>query len=174
MMKEIALMYRENVLWDDIISVREIIESSGFFSDAEADVAVELVQERIMKGISSGYYFLFVEQAGRVVGYTCFGPVPCTIASYALYWISVHNDFRERGIGKELLQKSEQIIVELGGKRLYVETASREQYNPTRRFYLNCGYREEAVLEDFYAPHDGKVIYLKVLHSDTNNGDRTC
>lgn len=172
-MKEIALTYRENVLWDDIIRVREIIESTGFFSDAEADVAVELVQERIMKGISSGYYFVFAEQTGRVVGYTCFGPIPCTVASYDLHWIAVHNDFRGRGIGKVLIKKTETIIATQGGGRIYVDTASREQYESTRRFYLHCGYREEAVLEDFYAPGDGKVIYVKVLHSDTRGGDRT-
>jgi hypothetical protein len=44
-----------------------------------------------------------------------------------------------------------------------VETSSRPLYEPTRRFYLACGYRLEAQLEDFYAPGDGKVIFLKVL-----------
>jgi GNAT superfamily N-acetyltransferase len=173
MIKKQVLIYRENVVQKDIQCVRKIIESSGFFSDAEADLAVELVQERLTKGASSGYYFLFAEQGERTVGYTCFGPIPCTIASYALYWIAIHNGFRGKGIGKGLLKKSEQVIAEWGGKRLYVETASREQYDPTRRFYLNCDYREEARLNDFYAPGDGKVIYVKALHSDTRRGDRT-
>lgn len=172
-MKEQIITYREDVIWDDIESVREIVESSGFFSDAEVDIAVELVQERLMKGISSGYYFLFAEQEGKVLGYTCFGPIPCTVASYALYWIAVHNDFRGSGIGKELMNKTETIITTQGGRRIYVDTASREQYHPTHGFYRNCGYREEAVLEDFYASGDGKVIYVKGLHSDPRNGDRT-
>jgi ribosomal protein S18 acetylase RimI-like enzyme len=172
MMKEQIITYREDVIWDDIESVREIVESSGFFSNAEIDVAIELVQEHLMKGISSGYYFVFVEQAGRVVGYTCFGPIPCTVASYDLHWIAVHNDFRGRGIGKELLKKTEAIIATQGGWRIYIDTASREQYESTRRFYLHCGYREEAVLDDFYAPGDGKVIYVKVLHPNIRRGDR--
>jgi hypothetical protein len=46
---------------------------------------------------------------------------------------------------------------------VYVETSSRDQYEPTRRFYLKCGYRVDAVLEDFYAPGDGKVIFVKAL-----------
>jgi hypothetical protein len=46
---------------------------------------------------------------------------------------------------------------------VYAETSSRPQYEPTRSFYRACGYRLEARLEDFYAPGDGKVIFLKVL-----------
>jgi ribosomal protein S18 acetylase RimI-like enzyme len=131
---------------------------------------VELIEERLVKGLRSGYHFLFAEQNGQVLGYTCFGPIACTIASYNFYWIVVHNNARGRGIGKELLRRSEEIIAAQGGERLYIETASRDQYNPTRRFYFDCGYRKEALLEDFYAPGDGKVIYVKVLHSSRKIG----
>jgi GNAT superfamily N-acetyltransferase len=71
--------------------------------------------------------------------------------------------YRGQGIGKALLQRTETAITAQGGSRLYIETASRPQYESTRKFYLTCHYREEAILEDFYAPGDGKVIYVKVL-----------
>jgi hypothetical protein len=51
----------------------------------------------------------------------------------------------------------------MGGKRIYVETSSREQYRPTRSFYSCCGYCKEATLEDFYSSGDHKVIYLRML-----------
>jgi ribosomal protein S18 acetylase RimI-like enzyme len=63
----------------------------------------------------------------------------------------------------ELLKKVEEKIREMGGKRIYVETSSREQYEPTRLFYSRCGYRKEATLKNFYSPGDDKVIYLRVL-----------
>jgi hypothetical protein len=34
---------------------------------------------------------------------------------------------------------------------------------PTHRFYERCGYRQAAFLEDFYAPGDGKVIFVRSL-----------
>jgi hypothetical protein len=37
------------------------------------------------------------------------------------------------------------------------------QYASTRAFYEDCGYRLEAVLADFYAAGDGKVVYCKSL-----------
>lgn len=155
--------FRDSVLPSDPDAVRAIVESSGFFSKEEIDIAVELVDERLKQGLASGYYFIFAEQNQRVVGYTCFGPVPATKFSYDLYWIAVHNDFRGAGIGKKLMLKSEEAISRLGGRRIYIETSSREQYQPTRAFYLASGYKQDALLEDFYAPGDSKVIFVKAI-----------
>ncbi len=157
------LTFRQETRQTDAQSIRELTASTGFFTDAEIDVAVELVEERLLKGESSGYYFLFAECEGRVVGYACFGPIPCTISSYDLYWIAVHNAFRGKGIGKVLMRKSEETIGSMGGQRVYIETSSRLQYDSTRRFYLACAYEEAAFFADFYAPGDGKVVYLKTL-----------
>jgi hypothetical protein len=46
---------------------------------------------------------------------------------------------------------------------MYVDTSGRAQYAPTRAFYEHMGYERAAVLEDFYAPGDAKVIYSKIL-----------
>jgi len=155
--------WREGPRPSDAERIREIFVSSGFFSKEEIDVAVELVQERLGKGLVSGYYFLFAEKDDQVIGYSCFGPIPCTTESYDIYWIAVQNDLRRSGLGRKILERVEQKIREVGGKRIYVETASRDQYTPTRSFYMRCGYKEEATLRDFYSPGDSKIIYLKVL-----------
>lgn len=154
---------REDVQPGDPASIRRIIESTGFFYPDEADVAVELVQERLDRGEASGYHFVLAERAGKVAGYTCFGSIPCTGSSYDLYWIAVDKECQGLGAGQRLLEASEQAIRRLGGTRVYIETSSRPQYEPTRGFYLRCGYRQEAVLQDFYYPGDSKVIYVKAL-----------
>ena len=160
------IIWREEPRSSDVDIVRDIITSSGFFSKEEIEVAVELVQERLSKGVSSGYYFLFGEKDDQVIGYSCFGPIPCTTESFDIYWIAVHEKLRGLGLGREILERVEQKIRDMGGKRIYVETSSRKQYAPTRSFYMQCGYKEEAVLKDFYSPGDHKVIFLKVLFGD--------
>jgi hypothetical protein len=50
-----------------------------------------------------------------------------------------------------------------GAGRVYVETSTRELYEPTRRFYVACGYRLEATLAEFYGPGDGKAVFVKVV-----------
>jgi GNAT superfamily N-acetyltransferase len=143
--------------------VRAIVESTGFFNPAEVAVAVELVDERLAKGPSSGYHFVFAERDGRTHGYASYGHIAGTAASYDLYWIAVEASSRRGGLGRILLAESERLIHEAGGRRVYVETSTRDQYHPTRAFYERSEYRLEVVLEDFYGPGDGKAIYVKVL-----------
>jgi ribosomal protein S18 acetylase RimI-like enzyme len=158
-----GLMFREEVGPSDAKMVRDIVASTGFFHGHEIEVAVELVEERLQEGPGSGYLFLFAEQAGRTVGYSCYGEIACTQGSYDLYWIAVHDDLRGRGIGGLLLQKTEERIAGLRGRAIWVETSGQEKYLPTRKFYLRNGYHEAAVLPEFYAAGDDKVVYVKML-----------
>lgn len=168
-MEKINKTYRENISWreepipSDIQDIVEIVRSTGFFSDEELDIAGELVEERLLKGVGSGYYFLFMEINKKLTGYSCYGPVPGTLNSFDLYWIAVENQSRGRGLGRLLLEMSEQKIASMNGKNIYIETSSRDLYLPTRKFYEVCGYRTEARLKDFYAPGDDKIIYVKAL-----------
>jgi ribosomal protein S18 acetylase RimI-like enzyme len=163
MNKNTPLIFRENVLPGDAAMVRAIAASSGFFYEHEIEVAVELVEERLQKGLKSGYLFLFAELDGHTVGYSCYGEIACTVGSYDLYWIAVHNDCRNQGIGKMLLKKNEELIAALGGRCIWVETSAQEKYQPTREFYLHNQYHTEAVLKDFYGPGDDKFIFVKRL-----------
>lgn len=162
--------YRAHVLFSDLLAVERVLLSTGFFSREEVTVARELVDERLRRGGKCGYHFLFLELDGQVAGYACFGPIPFTSAAYDLYWIAVHNAFRGLGLGRELLETAENTMVAMGCRRVYVETSGRPQYEPTRRFYRVCGYRAEAVLKDFYAAGDDKVVYLKVFQAACPSG----
>ncbi|RPI24907.1 MAG: GNAT family N-acetyltransferase [Acidobacteria bacterium] len=143
--------------------IRALVTATGFFTEEEVGIAAELIQEAVDRGTDSGYLVLVAEHDGRVLGYTCYGPIPGTDSSYDLYWIAVHPDAQGHGLGKTLIRETEKFIQEAGGQRVYIETSSRDQYAPTRRFYLSCGYAEEARLLDFYRPGDSKVMYSKKL-----------
>ncbi len=157
------LSYRDTPAPSDVAIVREIVSSSGFFSSAEVDIAEELVLERLSKGVSSGYFFVFAEDRDEVAGYACFGPIPGTLASFDLYWIAVRALMRGEGLGKEIFREVEKGIRNMGGARVYADTSSKDLYRPTHAFYRSCGFSEEAVLKDFYAPGDDKIIFVKPL-----------
>jgi ribosomal protein S18 acetylase RimI-like enzyme len=157
------ITYRQEIKPTDVAAIETIIRSSGFFSAEEIDIAQELAEEKLELGAASSYQFLFAENEDIVFGYSCFGLIPMTSASYDIYWIAVNQHLRSKGLGKKLMEKSEEIIRSLGGKRVYVETASRKQYQTTHSFYQSCGYHQAAFLEDFYAEGDGKIIYVKIL-----------
>lgn len=158
-----AITFRTSLHDDDAALVQRVTRATGFFSRSEIGVAVELVAAALKEGVASGYSFLFAESDGYGYGYTCFGPVPCTADSFDLYWVVVDSSFQGQGIGKRLLIRTEQMIKEIGGSRVYAETSSRAQYRPTRSFYRHAGFHRAARLKDFYAPGDDKVIYCKAL-----------
>jgi ribosomal protein S18 acetylase RimI-like enzyme len=158
-----AVRFREEVKPADIRAVRRIVESAGLFREEEIELAVELIRESLSRGTASGYHFVFAEKKTAVVGYCCYGPIPCTARRYDLYWIAVSPDEQGKGLGTELLSFCEGKIAALGGERIYVETSSRQSYDATRKFYRKRGYHREAVLADFYAPGDSKIILVKVL-----------
>jgi D-alanine-D-alanine ligase len=155
--------FRYELQSEDRRRVRELVASTGVFSAIEEDIAVELVDERIAKGHASGYHFVFAEQEGKTLGYACYGPIPLTHGSYDLYWIAVEKNLQGQKIGQRLLGESERLILAAGGRQVYIETSNRSQYAPTREFYLRNGYQQAALLTDFYAPGDDKVIYWKAF-----------
>jgi len=155
--------FRREIRATDPADIRRIVESSGYFSREEIAIAVELIDERIARGDASGYHFLFADSASGMLGYTCFGPIPGTRSGWDLYWIAVRRDAQGQHLGRELLEITERAVQAAGGTRLYAETSSRDQYEPTRAFYLRRGYTVAAQLPEFYGPGDDKLVYSKLI-----------
>lgn len=145
----------------DINRVMEIIDSTKFFYDHEVEIAVELVAERLAHGESCGYHFVFAEVDGVTAAYSCFGPITMSDTSFDLYWIATHNDYRGKGIGKQLLEETCNEARKMGCKILIAETSGLPHYEPTRVFYINNKFDLEARLKDFYKMGDDKLFYTK-------------
>lgn len=158
----------------DSEAIRAMVRATGFFCDEEVAIASELIDDRIAHGERSHYQFLFADDsAGQPVGYACFGRTSGTAHSFDLYWIVVQPSQQRGGVGRALLVECERRIAKIaGGKaRIYVETSSRAQYQPTRAFYRRCGYVIDAEQDDFYAPGDGKVTFVKAIESNLSENE---
>ena len=160
---ESGLRIRRALEAADRAPLEELIRATEFFNPEEIDVALELVDDRLANGEASHYRFLVGEVDGQVAGYACWGAIAGTLASVDLYWIVVHPAFQGKKAGSALLKAAEEHIRSEGRARVYVETSTRPQYHPTRAFYAACGYTLAAELPDFYAPGDGKAMFVKVL-----------
>jgi GNAT superfamily N-acetyltransferase len=160
---ESDITFRYEPVLEDCAAVRGIVASTGFFNPAEIEIAVELVEECLELGEASGYYFVFAERDGEILGYSCYGPIDGTEGSFDLYWVAVDHGRRSQGLGRVLMHETERIVRSAGGRRFYAETSGRDQYEPTRRFYERLGFSRETQLRDFYAPGDDKVFYVKVV-----------
>ena len=148
----------------DVERARQIVEQTGVFRSDEIGIAEEVFREAVDRP-GKDYYALGAFEDDRLVGFTCFGPTPCTVATWDLYWIAVHPDTHRLGIGRRLMQAAEHTIQKHGGHLVVVETASRPDYAATRAFYEALDYRLAARISGYYAPGDDLVVYVKHLHS---------
>jgi ribosomal protein S18 acetylase RimI-like enzyme len=158
------LAFRDELRPGEDRVIRAVTESAGVFNPEEIDISEELARENLTRGAeASGYYFLVAESGGEVLGYTCFGPIPGARRRYDLYWIAVAQESKGMGVGRALIQRTEERIQAADGAKIYVETSSRPPYAPARSFYRRCGYQQEAALRDYYDDGDDKVIFVKAL-----------
>ena len=156
--------FRTELISGDTKKIAEVLESTGFFYSFEIKIATDIADITIEKGSkNSGYNFIIACENGRMTGFCCYGFNPCTQSSYDLYWIAVHQNYKNQGLGKQLIKLVEQSVLEMGGTIIWVETSGRALYEPTRAFYSAIGYEKVAVLPDYYAIGDDKIIYRKQL-----------
>ena len=159
----VAVDIRHEVCAADVEAVRQLAAQAGVFTTEEVTIAAELVDERVERGLASGYHFIFFEEAGRLIGYACWGPIGGAPGRFDLYWIVVRPARQRTGLGQAIIREVEAAIGAAGGVRIYVETSGRPQYAATRAFYRARGYRKVAELPHFYAEGDAKIILVKEL-----------
>jgi GNAT superfamily N-acetyltransferase len=149
--------------------IEEISRAVGVFRDDEIPVALE-----VFDGAAAGspdYLALGADIDGRLAGWICWGPTPCTLGTFDLYWMAVDPAHHGAGVGTALLHAMEHQLP--GTARLViVETAGRPDYAPTRAFYEARGYRVASRIPDFYAPGDDQVVYLKRMDEQSGAGER--
>ncbi len=155
--------WRSAVRAEDPPKIRALVVATGMFSAEEEKIAEELASERIERGRISGYDFILAFEGERLIGYTCYGPIPGSELGWDLYWIAVSPDQQGKGLGGRLLERTETAIRRAGGRTLWADTSSRPSYEKTRAFYTGHGFTLAADLADFYRPGDGKALFRKEL-----------
>jgi len=140
--------------------IEEISRAVGLFRDDEVAVALEVFDGAVAG--SSDYTALGAEHDGRLAGWICWGPTPCTLGTFDLYWMAVDPALHGAGIGTTLLHAMECRLAGVA-RLIVVETAGRPDYAPTRAFYEARGYRAVSRIPDFYAPGDDQVVFVKVV-----------
>lgn len=148
-------------------SDREAVEAmtrgSGGFHPDEVRVALDVFDAAMgigRIGPDPDYELCAVEVDGVLAGWACWGPTPCTVGTFDLYWIVVDGPWQGKGVGSVLIEEMERRVA--GRARLIVvETAGRDDYAGTRAFYERRGYRRESRIPDYYAPGDDLVVYVK-------------
>jgi GNAT superfamily N-acetyltransferase len=141
--------------------IEEITRAVGLFREDEIPVALEVFDDAVrISSFDAPYVALGADVDGRLAGWICWGPTPCTLGTYDLYWMAVDPSVQGSGLGTALISEMERILA--GTARLIVvETAGRADYSATRAFYEARGYRATATIPEFYGPGDDQVVFVK-------------
>jgi GNAT superfamily N-acetyltransferase len=155
----------------DRARIEEITRAVGLFREDEILVALEVFDEAVRAGpygVAPGgdpYTAMGADIDGALAGWICWGPTPCTLGTFDLYWMAVDPAVQGTGIGTALIVEMERRLASVA-RLIVVETAGRLDYRATRRFYEARGYRAIATIPDFYAPGDDQVVFVKSVRGE--------
>ena len=153
-------------------AVTRLLKNTPEFTPEEAAVAAELADISLRDGwLPSGYFTEVAEDKQTVTGFICYGPTPMTLGTWDVYWLAVDSSMQRKGIGRALLSHAEEEIMKNGARMILIETSGQPSYQRTRKFYESMAYSVIAVVPEFYAPGDDKVLFRKKFGE---NGDAGC
>jgi ribosomal protein S18 acetylase RimI-like enzyme len=146
---------------DDVAGLLALTAGTGFFKPHEVGTLREVFADYFNKEQAAGHCCVALEDAGELLGFAYYAPNSMADRTWDLWWIVVRLDLQGRGAGSSLLNHLEADIRRQHGRILFVETSSQPHYDPTRRFYLKHRYERHAVIEDYYAAGDDKIVFRK-------------
>ena len=145
-------------------AILQIGSQVGVFTAEEVATVDELLQAHLYDPEQQDYHFCVAcDEQDRVLGFVCFGPTALTEGTYDLYWIAVNKSLHGVGLGRALMEWTEEHVRVAGGRLLVAETSGTPEYTPTRRFYERLGYEGHLSVPDFYRPGDDLIVYSKPL-----------
>jgi ribosomal protein S18 acetylase RimI-like enzyme len=143
----------------DIEGLKNVLDNCELFPSEYLD---DMITDYFINPDTDHIWFT-VEQEGKILSIAFCAPMTFTNGTYNLYAIGVHNDYQGKGIGNKMIAYLESKLKTAGHRILIVETSSTDALALTREFYDKCGYRREAVIQDFWDEGDDKIVFWKKL-----------
>jgi len=148
------------VVKQDGAALKEVLNSIELFP---AEMLDDMISDYFNNPKSQDIWFTATQNDQPIaIGYCA--PEKLTEGTYNLFAIGVRNDIQGKGIGKKMMAYLEDQLKQNGNRILIVETSGTDDFKLTRKFYENLNYTKEAVIRDFWANGDDKVIYWKKLN----------
>jgi ribosomal protein S18 acetylase RimI-like enzyme len=145
----------------DITALKEVIDANELFP---SDMLDDMMSDYFSNENSSDLWFTYEKTKPIAIAFCA--PERMTEGTWNLYLIAVHPDFQNKGIGTSLLDYIEKLLAKQGERILLVETSSLAGFEKTRKFYLKCGYEQEARIREFYQAGEDKIVFRKSLSRD--------
>lgn len=148
-----------NIIHDDIPAIKNVLENCDLFP---SEYLEEMIRPHLNTKHSKEIWFTH-ESEGNIQSIAYCAPMALTNGTYNLYAIGIHKKYQHQGIGTLMMKHLESILIDKKARVLIVETSSSSEQEAARKFYLKCGYTQEATIREFWDEGDDKVIFWKKL-----------
>ncbi len=144
----------------DIPYLKQVLDSIELFPSEMLD---EMIADFFDNPESEDVWFTALQNEEAISIGFC-SPEKLTEGTYNLYALGIRSDIQAKGIGSKMMSFIEDHLRNKGSRVLIVDTSGTEDFQLTRNFYEKLNYNKEAVIRDFWAEGDDKVVYWKKLN----------
>lgn len=153
---------------DDTAAVIRLADDVGLFSPDELEELHEILVDSLAKtGDNQPLWITDDENGLGLAGVAYCESERMTEGTWNLLLIAVHPSHQRQGCGEKLLHYVVQTLTARGARILLVETSGTPDFEYVREFYRKHGFEEEARIREFYAAGADKIIFRKVLTTQT-------
>jgi len=144
---------------EDIPAIKEVLDTIELFP---SEYLEDMMSDYLNNPETEDIWFTATEDDKPISLAYC-APEKFTEGTFNLYAIGVKKDCQGKGLGGKMMDYLEQELKSAGQRVLIVETSSSPDLALTREFYPKQGYKQVAVLPDFWKEGEDKVVYCKKL-----------
>ena len=143
----------------DLSALKEVLDSIELFPSEYLD---DMISDYFNNPETEDIWFTAIEEDKPVALAYC-APEKFTEGTFNLYAIGVRKDYQGKKIGGRMIHYLEKELKTAGHRVLIVETSSSPDLALTREFYPKQGYKQVAVLPDFWTEGEDKVVFWKKM-----------
>ncbi|WNJ17873.1 GNAT family N-acetyltransferase [Pontibacter sp. G13] len=144
----------------DLPALKQVLDSIELFP---AEMLEDMIADFFSQSDSEEIWFTETD-GGTPISIGFCAPEKMTEGTFNLYAIGVQSDYQGKGTGSRMMAFIEELLRSQGHRILIVDTSGTEEFTLTRKFYQQLGYAQEAVIRDFWAEGDDKVVFWKRLN----------
>lgn len=143
----------------DIDELKKVVDSCQLFPSEYLD---EMIADYFNNAETEELWFTcLIDEKPVAIGYCV--PEKLTEGTYNLLAIGVSQNAQRNGVASAMMEYIERALKDKEGRLLIVETSNVSAQEGARKFYHKIGYKQVAVIEDFWKEGEDKMIFLKKL-----------
>jgi len=146
--------------------VAEFLTSADAFDQTWAPAEKSIVHQAPVDSLKNKHHkYWYIEKGDQVIAAAGVRENKYGSGGYEMDsdYIAVHRNFRQAGLGCQLLTQIKNYVKNQKGRYIHVVSCDIDSYKPARLFYKKLGYKQVSHIPDYYVKGEGRIDLFKAL-----------